>query len=170
MFGFGNSKKSKIVKAFKNQGIGGQSVIYKLFVQALAVKSAEVRRIELTYFSLTLISYVFLRFYNGPEKKDVLDEMSLSILETSIRGCGEKISIKEAIAEYQKRYQEYNALLEPLFSKTDVDPNITLLMHLYESVVQKSAKDAMIQISTVSPLIHQFVLDHIDFVQTEPWD
>ncbi|MFC1885458.1 hypothetical protein ACFLZM_00150 [Thermodesulfobacteriota bacterium] len=167
MFGLVKSKKNKASEALKNQGIGGQSVMYSLFTKALKVPSGRVRKIELTYFSLSVLSYVFLRFYHGSNKEQILDEAALSIIEASIPTCGEKISINQAVTEYQQRYKEYDALLRPLFSKTDVNPNITLLMCFYERVIKDSARGAMIQIAAASSLINQYVVDNIDFVKNE---
>lgn len=167
MFGFGKRKKANTAEALKNQGIGGQSVMYSLFIKALKVPPEKVRKIELTYFSLSVLTYVFLRFYQSTSKEQILDDAALSIIEASIPNCGETISINQAVDEYQQRYKEYDALLTPLFSKTDVDPNITLLMHFFERVIQDSAKDAMIQIAAASPIINQYVVDNIDFVKNE---
>jgi len=38
-------------------------------------------------------------------------------------------------------------------------------MHFYEQVVQGSAKGAMIKIAAASSLVHQYVVDNIDFVK-----
>ena len=167
MFEFGKAKKAKAVEALKNQGIGGQSVMYSLFIKALKIPTERVRKIELTYFSLSVLTYVFLRFYKGGKKEQIIDDAALSIVEASMPNCGEEISKNQAIAEYQQRYKEYDALLNPLFSKTDVDPNITLLMHFYERVTHDSAQGAMIQIAAASTLINQYVADNIDFVKNE---
>lgn len=167
MFGFGKSKRAKAIEALRNQGIGGQSVMYSLFIKALKVPSDRVRKIELTYFSLSVLTYVVLRFYKGAEKEQIIDDVAMSIINASLPNCGEEISQNQAITEYQQRYSEYDALLRPLFSKTDVDPNITLLMHFYERVVQNSAKGAMIQIAAASSLVNQYVVDNIDFVKNE---
>jgi len=167
MFGFGKSKKTKGAEALKKQCIGGQSVMYSLFIKALKVPTDRVRKIELTYFSLSVITYVFLRFYKGSETEQVLDDVALSIIEASIPNCGEQISKNQAVTEYQQRYREYDVLLSPLFSKTDVDPNITLLIHFYERVIQDNAKGAIVQIAAASTLINQYVLDNIDFVKNE---
>lgn len=167
MFGFGKRKKQKVAEQLRNQGIGCQSVMYSLFVKALKVPPESVRKIELTYFSLSVLSYVFLTFYNNPSKEQILDDAALAIIETSLPNCGEQLSVSQAILEHQQRYQEYGTLLRPLFSKTDVDPSITLLMHFFERVTQGSAKGAMIQIAAATSLINQFVADNIDFVKNE---
>lgn len=169
MFGFGKSKKAKTIDALKNQGIGGQSFLYRLFVEALEVPDEKMRKIELTYFSLSVLTYVFLRFYKGDEKEKILDDVSLSIIESSIPHCEEVLSIDQAVTEYQQRYEKYCTLLLPLFSNTDTDPDpdILLLMHLYENVVQGSAKNAMILISLASTLIFQYALDNINFVKND---
>jgi len=167
MLSFGKPNKAKAVEALINQGIGGQSVMYGLFIKALKVPADRVRKIELTYFSLSVLTYVFLRFYKGSEKESILDDVAQSIIEKSISNCGEQISTNLAVSEYQQRYREYGVLLNPLFSKTDVDPNITLLMNFYECVIQDSAKGAMTQIAAASTLINQYVVDNIDFVKNE---
>jgi len=69
MFGLGKSKNLKVIESLKNQGIGGQSVMYKLFIKALNVPDEKIRKIELTYFSLSVLTYVFLRTYDGTEKE-----------------------------------------------------------------------------------------------------
>ena len=165
MFGFGKSKNSKVLDALKSQGIGGQSVMYKIFIKALNVPDGKIRKIELTYFSLSVLTYVFLRLYGGSEKGKIIDETAISIIKSSIPNCGETISESRAIAEYQRRYQEYDVLLRSLFSKNHVDPSTTLLMHFNEKVVNGSAKGAMLQIAVASSLIHQYVVDNIDFVK-----
>ncbi|MDR4494799.1 MAG: hypothetical protein R3B74_10290 [Nitrospirales bacterium] len=167
MFGFGKSKTKKAIEALKNQGIGGQSVLYSLFIKALEVSPDCLRKIELTYFSLSALTYVFLRFYQGSEKEKILDEAAISIIKASMPSCGENISMKQAVAEYKQRYREYEALLRPLFTKAEPDPNITLLMHFYERVTQDSSTGTMIQIAAASPLINQYVIDNIDFVKNE---
>lgn len=165
MFGFGKSKNTKTICALKNQCIGGQSLLYRLFVETLEVPDEKIRKMELTYFSLSILTYVFLRFFKGVEKEKILDDASLIILESSIPHCGESITINQAVSEYQQRYKEYNALLLPLFSKSDPNPNIILLSHFYEKVTQNTAIGAMIKISVASTLIYQYVLDNIHFVK-----
>ena len=167
MFGFGKSKTKNAVEALKNQGIGGQSVLYSLFVKALKVPPERLRKIELTYFSLSVLTYVFLRFYKGSKKEQVLGEAALSIIKASIPSCDVSISMNQAVTEYQQRYREYDAFLRPLFTNTDPDPNITLLMHFYERVTQNSARGTMIKIAAASPLINQYVVDNINFVKTD---
>jgi len=75
MFGLGKSKNLKVIESLKNQGIGGQSVMYKLFIKALNVPDEKIRKIELTYFSLSVLTYVFLRTYDGTEKERVIDPL-----------------------------------------------------------------------------------------------
>ena len=167
MFGFGKRKRMKIVEALTNQGIGGQSVLYKLFIKGLNMSPDKMRKIELTYFSISILTFVFLRFYKGEEKEQLIDDVSLSIINTSIKNCGEEILKSQAVSEYKERYKEYDTLLRSLFSETDIDSNITLLMHLYECVSKSSAKDAMLNIANAAHLINQYVIDNIDFVKNE---
>ncbi|MCD5382280.1 MAG: hypothetical protein LR017_03110 [Candidatus Pacebacteria bacterium] len=55
-----------------------------------------------------------------------------------------------------------------MFKDDTIDSNActTLMMHLYECVMGKSAEKKMIQISVASPLLAQYVADHVDFMQT----
>ncbi len=70
--------------------------------------------------------------------------------------------------EYQCRYAEYSSLLNLLFSPSESstgNPAATLLMHAVECVTRSSAREHMIHIVAASGLIHEFVVDHIDFVK-----
>ena len=40
------------------------------------------------------------------------------------------------------------------------------MMHLYECVMNKSAEEKMIKISVASPLLAQYVVDHVDFMKS----
>jgi|TARA_Y100000310_G_C20692059_1_gene822962 hypothetical protein len=70
--------------------------------------------------------------------------------------------------EYQNRYQGYNALINAMFKDDTIDSNActTLMMHLYECVMNKSAEEKMIKISVASPLLAQYVVDHVDFMKS----
>ncbi len=168
MFGFGKSKKQKVLEALRNQVYGAQSVIINtFFVKALEVQKDKIRMIESTYFSLSVLIFVFLRVYQGEEKEQILDDVALTVIETTIPYCGEEISIDQAITEYQKRYKEYEGLLSSLFLEDAIDPNTTLLLYLFKCMVKDSEHVPMTFVTLASPFLYEFVLDNIDFVKNE---
>mgnify|MGYP001571124133 FL=1 len=151
--------------------IGGQSVILKIFQDIFKESADDVKKKELTYFALAVFSYVYLRLAQAPaqEKEILTDQVALDVLIQSLPHCGENISTKEAIPEYQKRYREYDVLIGAIFKKNgfDNDACVTLAMHLYESAMGKSANQKMIEMYAASPLIAQYVTDHIEFMKTK---
>lgn len=168
MFGFFKRKEQDIAGALTNQTIGGQSVLYRMFREALECDDSSIHRMELTYFAASIMTYVYLRFGKQSDKEDVLDAFTRKILTKSIPSSGKNISFGESVSAYQSRFAEYNALLPLLFSPEESDsgsPATTLLMHAFECTTKKSARGHMIHIVAASGLIQEFVLDHIDFVK-----
>jgi hypothetical protein len=73
------------------------------------------------------------------------------------------------VRQYQRRYAEYDRLLLLLIDKSKSstgNPDITLLLHLFECVTGGSARTHMLKIAVVAPLIEGYVRDHIEFVQS----
>ena len=166
MFDFLKSKKLKHAEALTNQTIGGQSVLYRLFRQSLGVDDTHIRKLELTYFAASVTTLVYLHLSDNPDKERALDTFSRSILERSIASAGEQVPLSSAIAQYQQRFAEYRALIPPLFDPGDrPSPEVTLLLHVFESVTGSSARGHMIHISAAAGLITQYIADHIDFVK-----
>ena len=164
MFNF--FKKDKTVKELTmDLVIGGQSVILKIFQDIFKENADDVKTKELTYFALAVFTYVYLRLTQAPaqEKETFTDQVALDVLIEILPHCGENISTKEAIPEYQKRYKEYDTLIGAIFRQNgfDNDACITLTMHLYESAMGKSANQKMIEMYAASTLIAQYVTDHI---------
>lgn len=165
MFGFGKSKTTKILEGLIEQEIGGQSYIYNFFIKELEVPADNVRKLELTYFSLSVLTYIFLRFYQGLEKEQILDGVALYTIDAGIKFCGEEISIEEAVDEYQQRYKEYDAFLTSYFSKAEIgkDPQFILAMRLYYCVTQNRPENAL----ELIPFITEFILANLDFVKNK---
>lgn len=157
-----------IVGALTKQTIGGQSVMYRLFREALGCEDSSIRRLELTYFAASVVSYVYLRFGKERNRDQILDRFAQILLESSIPSSGEQMMFGAAVSEYQRRYAEYNGLLSLLFSpdeSTSGTPAITLMLHVYECVTRSNARAHMIEIAAASSVISQFVLDHVEFVK-----
>lgn len=138
--------------------------MYKLFIQALEVPADKIRKIELTYFTLSVLTYVFLRFHQNPDKEQILDDVALSVIKTSIPNCDEEISLNQAINEYQERYKVYNAFLRPLLSDTNGNPGFVLSARLFYCVTQDKSNGMVL---AATPVITEYILDQIDFVKKE---
>lgn len=168
MFEFLKPRKVSHPYALTNQTIGGQSVLYRLFIQTLGVEDGRIRKLELTYFAASVTTFVYLHLSNSSAKEKILDDFSHAILQKSIPSSQESISLDAAIAEYQQRYAEYSALLPAVFDSADgTDPGVTLLIHLFNSVTAASVRVPMLQVALAAPLIIQYVADHVDFVRTK---
>lgn len=159
--------KNETLGLLSNQTIGGQSVLSRLFKEALKEDAKEISKIELTYFALSTTGYFYLRLNNSENKEDIFDEVSLNVLQKSLPYSSKVISIEEAIREFQKRYSEYDELIQLVFKKDNIDSHActTLLMHIYACVMGKSEREKMIEITLASPLIGQYLVDHVDFIK-----
>ena len=164
---FKKKKGQNIPELLSNQVIGGQSVLFKIFKEIIEEKEKDIKKTELTYFALSALGYFYLRLAKTDKKENMLDQASLIVLQKSIPYSKENISTKEAIREYQKRYEEYDKLIQLVFEKETIDSHActTLLMHIYECATQKSAKGKMIKITASSSLIAQYLVDHVEFIK-----
>jgi hypothetical protein len=75
MFGLFKKTKPDIVEALINQTIGGQSVMYRLFREALGCEDSKIRRLELTYFASAVMTAVYLRLGKEPNREQILDRV-----------------------------------------------------------------------------------------------
>jgi hypothetical protein len=167
-----DSMRSELVCALTNQVIGGQSVIYRLFREALGCEDRAIRRLELTYFACGVMTSFYLRLGKEADGEELLDRATLSILKKSIPESGEQISLGETVREFQIRYAEYDRLLSLVVERARSkagSAEITLLLHLFECVTKSSARGKMLQIVAASALIGQFVIDHVEFIEQLKW-
>lgn len=152
-----------------NQVVGGQSVLFKIFQEIFKENPEEVQKIELTYFALSVFTYIFLRLtpITEEEKGIVTDRVADAVLWKSIPYADKNMSMDDAIKGYQVRYGEFNALINGIFKENGIDAHscTTLTMHVYESVMGKSAQEKMIEITLASSLIAQFIVDNTEFIK-----
>ena len=162
-----NSNNKQIVDVFVNQAVGGQSMLRSIFHKVLKVSSDKMINKELTYFTLSALFYVYLRLDKSKDKEIISDDVALAVLSKSLPYFGEDISIKQSIMEYQKRYREYDALMQLIFKEEgpDGDSCISLSIHVYESVMNESAMGSNILISPFSSMITQYIVDMVEFVK-----
>jgi len=64
MFDFFKRKRLDVADALTNQTIGGQSILYRLFREAIGCEDSTIRRLEITYFAAAVMTYVYLRLLN----------------------------------------------------------------------------------------------------------
>jgi len=142
MFGIFGNNRSKTTKFLVNQAIGGQSVLYRLFRDVLECEDKKIRLVELTYFALAVLAYIYLRLVKEKDRETILDDATREVLNSTLPHCREVLSFSAAVAEYRRRYSEYDRLLQQIFTKDGLDDHacITLVMHLYECTTQKSAQ------------------------------
>jgi hypothetical protein len=155
--------------ALTNLTIGGQSVLYELFRKQLDCTDQTIRKLELTYFAASITATIYLRLGKQPNREQILDVFAKDILKGSITASHEQISFGFAVAEYQRRYAEYDRLLALIInreSSSTGNPAATLLLHLFECVTGKSAREHMLKIVALAPLIEDYISDHIEFVRT----
>jgi hypothetical protein len=155
--------------ALTNLTIGGQSVLYELFRKQLDCADQTIRKLELTYFAASITTAIYLRLAKQPSREQILDVFATNILKGSITSSQEQISFGSAVAEYQRRYAEYDRLLGLVTnrdSSSTGNPAATLLLHLFECVTGKGAREHMLKIVALGPFIEDYVLDHIEFVRT----
>ncbi len=147
-------------------GRGSQSVVYDLLRQGLGW-GGPVRGLELSYFAGSVVSLVCLSVVTRPDLEQCLDAFTRSFLEERITKSGEKVSLGMAVREYQQRFQEYKALLTPVFGRgqAGIDPLTTLLMHVFECATQSSSRDYMVRIYATAEVVYQLCLDQIESVE-----
>ena len=136
----------------------------------LEVEDSSLRRLEITYFALSVMTFALLLFGKYQDKDKLLDDVAIAVLKKSMPSSGETISLAEVVAEYQSRFQEYNGMLGPLLKGQEAqtpNPYVTILVHAFECVTTSSARGSMIKIAGLSSFVEQFVVDNVSFVKSE---
>lgn len=124
---------------------------------------------EIMYFTLSVMTYLVLRFSSLPSKVQFLDELATITIDDLNHAYMENYK-DELINDYQIRYKEYINIIELLFSpqlsKTG-DPAITLALHLYEMVTKQSGKEKMKEIIYLSKTMSEFLIEQVEYVKTK---
>ncbi|MDZ7693281.1 MAG: hypothetical protein U5K69_19545 [Balneolaceae bacterium] len=137
-----------------------------MFIKSLDEHPKEIRSIELTYFSLSITSIVFLQFTDSTNKKSLLDEVVHSVL--SEKATEQNLSTNKALDEYQERLSDYNMLFSNLFNEdSEESPIVSLFVRFYECVMQKSAESKVFRTVKVGKIISQYIIDSINYAKQE---
>ena len=141
----------------------------KLYAPLLAVMKKNIGYetidlVELSFFCASMMTYCYLHF--GPPQPDheMLDTFHKMIIGDVVTA---KLPQSVAVSLYQTRYQEYSALITPVFDPEEDQGHhmVTLLMHVCERTSGETAQGRMIKIATASPVIAALLNDAFQFAQ-----
>ena len=123
---------------------------------------ADIDTAEAALFCASVTTYCYLRFGPKPPDQEMLDRLHQGIVADIVTG---RLAEGDAVALYQQRYQEYIALINPIFDSDEKQKHhmTTLLMHVCERTSHASAQGHMIKITLASPVIAALLDDSIQF-------
>lgn len=162
------SEKEHIINCLSEQAIGIQAIVNRFLVEVIKIDANQIQKIELAYFSLTILLDTALRRVAKSDLENILDSTSLIVIKKSLSQSGANYSLKEAVATYQKRFNEYQILIKLCYGEKESssgNPFATLLMHLVEQVTRQSAAHSMIEIVAASGFIVEIFEDEIEFIR-----
>lgn len=154
------------LKKLKAQTKGGASTLRKFFIKSLDENPDEIRTIELTYFSLSITSIVFLQFSDSNNKKKLLDQAVRSTMTNQVKD--RDLTLDQALDRYEQRLAEYSDLFSGLFNEdSEVSPIVTLFDHVYECVMGKSPASKVFRTVKVGKIVSQYIIDSIKYAKQE---
>ncbi|MDT0293964.1 hypothetical protein ACFQ3R_11285 [Mesonia ostreae] len=115
MFKLFKKKREINLNDLEEQINQGNDFIQKVFQKTLKIEENKIDFSEITYFNLSFLSNLFINLSKNPEKKDLIDKLSLSTLDKNISDFKNSDSKVEIVSQYQNRYREYSSLTTPLF-------------------------------------------------------
>lgn len=141
----------------------------KLFVPMLSVMRKNIGYetidlAEVSFFCASMMTYCYLHF--GPSQPDhvMLDTFHQMTIDDIVTA---KMPQTVAVSLYQTRYQEYCALIIPVFDPEEdqLHHMTTLLMHVCERSSHETAQGRMMKIATAGPVIAALLDDAFKFAQ-----
>ena len=148
------------------QAVGGQSVLYRLFRDALGVPEPRIDKLELTYFTASVLTFTYLLVRKPPNPAAAINSFTEQFLR--LAADHNQQTFEEVAREYQHRYRDYLALIPEVLRRENAGTNVhaeALLHQLYESVAGESARGLMLATVTGTRLVAQFVVDSVDFMR-----
>lgn len=143
--------------------------IHDLLKKDLQLQINEIDFDEISIFSLTVLSYLILRFSNLRSKEQFLDKLAIITME-ELNHAHIDDQMDELIIVYQTRYKEYTKLIELLFSpelSKSGNPTITLALQLYEMVTKQSSKGKMMEITYIGKILSELIIEQIEYIETK---
>ena len=165
---FGGTRR--ITESLANQTIGAQSIIFRVFRELFDADPSSIRKLELTYFAAATVDYAFTAWGRSRKKDRVTRDFIEIVVSKSLPHAGESVSLSQALSEYALRRREYFRLIALIVgerSSSSGSPEVTLAMHVFETVTNSSAEGRMVRIAASGPAIAQLIVDNADFVKTQ---
>jgi len=163
-----SSEELKAIKILSDQAIGAQSILYRTFQEKLNADKNKINKIELTYFSLSIIYLALLRYRCDLDKAKISSSVFLLVLEESIKLSRPPISIEDAWSVLIKRIKEYEVMMRDIGKSDENRPpggiETTIMLHLFELSVRHLGTPPMLSIVGVSFLVEGILLDTIDLL------
>jgi hypothetical protein len=148
---FGFLKKKTDIEVLVTEAHRAQQITELYFRRTLKCEKSAIREMELTYFSLALITINYFKFGHGKNKEAILDELTQIVLERNTKSSIQAIQLGTAVSEYRNRYSQYASLMGLVFNPKESDtgnPETTFMMHVFECVTGATARGFMVKIST----------------------
>ncbi len=163
MFGFGATSTKALTKKISDQMVGFQSVMFRLSSEKLGIPSAHINKLEVTFFSMSIVALCVLHFSRHKNKEKALEAAYTNVLSSSLPSSGSTLPMNSVISEFQTRFKQYQHGFNAMIEREIQDPEILLGTFYIDFVSGNTASRA--PYITVSILFSQGVTDNIDFAK-----
>lgn len=165
--GIFGKKKVDNTKLLFEQTLGIQSLLLKVMTETMKIDPININKIEITYFSLFLVSTSYILSGKDARPSEALDNLTLSILKISIPNSDKKLEINESIDKYRDRYFIYNSFFERIIRKelsSDMPNEAHLMIEFFQNSIKNSSGSLLMFIS-LFPVINSIIDDTIDAIK-----
>lgn len=139
MLGFGEPSVKKLTRKLSNQMIGFQSLMYRLCYENLGIKKDNISRIEITYFSMTIVILSALYLSKRKNKMAAVDEAQINVLKSSLPHSGGNMTLNDAVSQYQERFDQYRVLFDTIVRGQSQGGEIELAIMFVDKASQGTA-------------------------------
>ncbi len=148
------------------QAVGGQSVLFRLFRDALSVAESRIDKLELTYFTASVMTFTYLLVRKPVNPAAAINPFTEQFLRLAADHNGQ--TFDDVARAYQGRYRDYLALIPEVLRRENAGTTMhaeALLHRLYELVTGESTRGQLLVTLTGTRLVAQFVVDSVDFMR-----
>lgn len=126
----------------------------------------DIDEAEVSYFNLSLMTYVILRFSNLQNRKDLLDKMT-ELQINDISHLYEEGSESLLLTNYRDRYKEYYTEFELMYDPKAANskPAMYLARRLFENVTSKPSKSHLKEILAMSTFMGDHLIRKTNYVR-----
>ena len=157
-------KEKLVAKLFQDQ-----TLMFRMFKRSLKVDEEDIIKLEITYFCLSMTSWVYLMLNNHDDSFNILYDSSLTVVSKSLPHSQSPDEIKRVVNVFEERFDEYFSAFEDTFVGEKIDQyKLEALMNkLFRRVVKSPTPRALLYLNVHAPLLYTFLQDNMDFVKTE---